>query len=287
MTVAQVPLGSGPPTRDELRVYYPPKFTWWQLKLFINSGDLGLLKRDKKLQLRYAEWTKKIRAEYGSVVDYLLEYRLQWGRSDRLSLLPSGLNYDQPEQEMSAQHEPVPMPEYFTADIHPSLVSIIQNDWPYSVPLDIEHSLIWTKVPILPPPSLITPHIAVTLAPDLHDKVSARLAQDGLRGFTGATEAPPDPSLLPENLGALSEWDVTMDKLVISPKGSPEEEEAVRQSGAEVQKFIANRWIEREWETCWFVNPPRLQSVKGLAHIHIFARKKSPEEIAAWDTLER
>lgn len=34
----KVPLGTGPPTREELIVYYPPKFTFQQLKTFINSG---------------------------------------------------------------------------------------------------------------------------------------------------------------------------------------------------------------------------------------------------------
>lgn len=120
----------------------------------------------------------------------------------------------------------------------------------------MEHSLIWTKVPILPLPSLIMPHVATTLSSDLHEKVRARLEQDGLWGFTGALEPPPSPSLLPESLGALRDWGVTMDKLVISPRGSPEEEEAVRMSGMEVQSFITRRWKEREWETCWFVNPP-------------------------------
>jgi len=33
-----VPLGIGPPTKYELLVHYPPKFTWHQLKTFINSG---------------------------------------------------------------------------------------------------------------------------------------------------------------------------------------------------------------------------------------------------------
>lgn len=49
-----VPLGKGPPTREELVAHYPAKFTWRELRTFINSGDLGLLKRDKKLQLRCA-----------------------------------------------------------------------------------------------------------------------------------------------------------------------------------------------------------------------------------------
>lgn len=33
-----VPFGTGPPTREELLVYYPAKFTFQQLKTFVNSG---------------------------------------------------------------------------------------------------------------------------------------------------------------------------------------------------------------------------------------------------------
>ncbi len=33
-----VPLCEGPPTKEELLVYYPAKFTWEQLKTFVNSG---------------------------------------------------------------------------------------------------------------------------------------------------------------------------------------------------------------------------------------------------------
>lgn len=65
-----------------------------------------------------------------NTVDYLLNYRLQWGKPDRLSLLPSKL--DCVETEAEPLPEDAPLPDYFTADIHPSLVSIIQNDWPYS-----------------------------------------------------------------------------------------------------------------------------------------------------------
>jgi len=43
-----VSLGKGLPTREELLVYYPAKFTWTDLKTFVNSGyvevvSLGLL----------------------------------------------------------------------------------------------------------------------------------------------------------------------------------------------------------------------------------------------------
>ena len=33
-----VPLRTGLPTREELLVHYPAKFTWHQLKVFVNSG---------------------------------------------------------------------------------------------------------------------------------------------------------------------------------------------------------------------------------------------------------
>ncbi|THH26822.1 hypothetical protein EUX98_g7362 [Antrodiella citrinella] len=268
---ANVPLLTGPPTKEELLAHYPAKFTWAQLKTFVNSGDLGLLKRDKKLQVRYDTWAKGIREEYGSIVGYLRDYRLQWGKPDTLSLLHSRLdnennaNTTTPSIPIDSQI-PIEAPSYFTANTPSELISIIMNDWPYSVPADIEHSLIWTQVPIIP--SSLPPSIA------------PRVTQDGLWGFTGNTAPPPSPSTLPSCLPALAEWGVTMDKLVCSPKGTEEEEELVKQAGSDIAAFVRNRWNEREWETAWFVNPPRLQSVPGLAHIHVFARHKLPEEIA-------
>ncbi|KAH7927789.1 hypothetical protein BV22DRAFT_250690 [Leucogyrophana mollusca] len=313
-SLQEVPLRTGPPTYEELLVHYPAKFTWTQLKTFVNSGDLGLLKRDKKLQIRYNVWAKGIRQQYGSIgehsrssrndiisaldsglvvadrtsrytVDYLINHRLQWGKPDTLSLLPSALD-DQPpitgnpDLHFAPSHDvhrlpPIPKdaPEYFNADIPPTseLISIIQNDWPYSVPPEIEHTLVWTRLPIFHP-KLVAPEI------------DARIQQDGLCGFTGSVDPPPSPSTLPECLPALAEWGITMNKLIRSPKGSEEEEDMVKTAGDQVGGFVRKRWDEREWETAWFVNPPRLQSVPGLAHIHVFARKKSPEEVAAWRT---
>ena len=43
-----VTLGEGPPTKEELLVYYPAKFTWEQLKTFMNSGYVcGVLSFDR------------------------------------------------------------------------------------------------------------------------------------------------------------------------------------------------------------------------------------------------
>jgi hypothetical protein len=44
--------------------------------------------------------------------------------------------------------------------------------------------------------------------------------------------------------------------MIISPKGTDEEEGLVKCAGREVQAFVKKRWNETEWETAWFVNPP-------------------------------
>ncbi|KAJ3986839.1 hypothetical protein F5890DRAFT_1501365 [Lentinula detonsa] len=256
---SSVPLRTGPPTREELLAYYPSKFTWEQLKTFINSGDLGLLKRDKKLQKRYMAWTAGIKQEHGSIVNYLLNHRLQWGKPDALSVLPSAFK-DEPADD--AEGSEIISPPYFTSNTPDRYISIIQNDWPYLVPPEIEHALVWTQVPIFHP-DIIPPSIA------------PRIEQDGFWGFTGNTSPPPSPSNLSACLPALADWGVTEEKMILSPRGTEEEEALVRQAGNHVQEYIRRKWKEIEWETAWFVNPPRLQSVPGLAHIHVFAKRKT------------
>ncbi|KAG2133737.1 hypothetical protein DEU56DRAFT_810404 [Suillus clintonianus] len=206
------------------------------------------------------------------MVNYLINHRLQWGKPDTLSLLPSALNNDTRFKDVpispSKSDRPLPAlppdaPEYFKADMpfDSELISIIQNDWPYPVPIEIEHTLIWSRVPILHP----------DLIPA---EIHARIQQDGLCGFTGNDEPPPSPSTLPQCLPSLAEWGITMENLIRSPKSNPEIEELVRNAGREINGFVKRRWVESEWETAWFVNPPRKQSVRDLAHIHVFAKKK-------------
>ncbi|KAJ7723321.1 hypothetical protein B0H14DRAFT_3005801 [Mycena olivaceomarginata] len=272
---ATVPLGSGLPTREELLVHYPAKFTWHELKTFINSGDLGLLKRDQKLQQRYNLWLAGVKEKYGSTANYLMNFRLQWGKPDTLSLLGSAVHdagmstppvfETIPAEDLSVPRElpplPADAPAYFSESTPPEYISIIQNDWPYSVPAEVEHTLVWTRVPIFHP----------SLVPE---SIRARVELDGLWGFTGNDSPPPSPSTLPACLPALAEWGFTLDKMIKSEKGTAEEDELVRLAGLPVHNFVKNRWKEGEWETAWFVNPPRLQSVPGLAHVHVFARHK-------------
>lgn len=141
----------------------------------------------------------------------------------------------------------------------------IPTDLARAVPPEIEHSVVWTRQPIFHP-AVIPP------------SVSGRIETDGLWGFTGLTSPPPSPSSLSASLPALAEWGVTADYTANRIRGTLEEEELVNRAGAGVHNFVRSKWSEGEWETAWFVNPPRLQSVRGLAHFHVFARRKSEEE---------
>ncbi|KAG1808766.1 hypothetical protein EV424DRAFT_1424661 [Suillus variegatus] len=162
------------------------------------------------------------------------------GKPDTLSLLPSAFDSNTRLKDVSISpskfNQPLPplppdTPEYLKADIP------FDSEMPglnYSIPIEIEHTLIWSRVPIFHP-DLIPP------------EVDTRIQQVGLCGFTGNDELPPSPG-------------ITMDKLVCSPRGSPEIEEMVRNAGREIDGFVKRRW--------------RLQSVRELAHIHVFAKKK-------------
>ncbi|KAG2068514.1 hypothetical protein BDR04DRAFT_1232744 [Suillus decipiens] len=168
-------------------------------------------------------------------VNYLINHRFQWGKSDTLSLLPSALNNNTRPKDESISSYQLLSPEYFKADIpfDSEFISIIHNDWPYSIPIEIEHTFIWLRLPIF--------HLDLVPA-----EIVARIQQDGLCGFTGNDELPSSPSTLPECLPALAEWGIITDNLIRSPSDSPEIEEMVRNGGREIDGFVKRRWVGSE-----------------------------------------
>ncbi|KZW00902.1 hypothetical protein EXIGLDRAFT_638758 [Exidia glandulosa HHB12029] len=221
------------PTRADIARDYPNKWSWLQLKQFVDSGDLGLLKRHPRLQVVCDQWYDVVRARHGSLPAYLVNVRLGWGN------LP-----------------PPPRGEFFSASSAGDLWKILPNDWPYSVPPEIEHALVWTRLPIIDP-SRVPPHIR------------PRIDVCGIWGFTGGAhlELLQAPPLGPEAQARVDKWLGTGDE-------AAEVREAVRVAGEEVGAFVRAHWPEDEWETAWFVNPPRLQSIPGLAHAHVFAKRQ-------------
>jgi len=179
---------------------YERLYDWDTLKGLVDSGDLAYLKRHPSFQRDYDEWTKETIKHEGPMVNILLR-RLGWNN------IPAGSN----DTDVGG----ITKLEYFTADIQDELVRVVINDWPYSVPPDATHFIIWSRLPFIH--EGITPY-----------KVKDRVAQNGLWGFTGG---------------------------ITQPKAKDKDVPLIRQASREIQKFVEKVWPEDQWETAWFVNP--------------------------------
>ncbi|KAG8904455.1 hypothetical protein FRB99_001715 [Tulasnella sp. 403] len=233
-------LGTGPPTDEEIEYYYSPMFSWETVKDQVDSGDLGNLKRHPVMQQRYDAWINEQVKVYGSIVKYLVNVRLGWGPTETRPATPeshANPTYTDPSGRTTGPTLDLPTPpptrpftpsgfepQYFTADIPEKYVKILKNDWPYSIPVNVKHFVVWTRVPIIHPAIVPT-------------KIWARIERDGLWGFTGSDRVA-EPKVIP---GEESGDDVL---------------ELVRRAHVEMHKYVLANWPEEEWETAWFVNPP-------------------------------
>jgi hypothetical protein len=90
------------------------------------------------------------------------------------------------------------------------------------VPHDVEHWIIWSRVPIVNPSN-------------------ERIDKLGLWGFTGTEGC--EPVILPEGV-------------TLPPSPTQEEAEIIRGACQELEKCVRARWPEPLWECAWFMNPP-------------------------------
>ncbi|KAJ9096012.1 hypothetical protein QFC21_005376 [Naganishia friedmannii] len=139
--------------------------------------------------------------------------------------------------------------QYLTFEIgqavDPDIYAILPNDWPYNTPSDVEHVVVWSKLAVFHP----------ALVGNDYSKWE-KVEQDGFAGFTGNPETQPPPvtpSVEGQTFSSLAER---------GPWGWCTE------GGREVGKMATTLWPVEEYECAW-----RLQSVRGLSHYHVFARK--------------
>ncbi|OCF53979.1 hypothetical protein L486_08536 [Kwoniella mangroviensis CBS 10435] len=309
---------AGLPTQDELDAY-PRMYTWGELKEVIVSGQLEKLMRNKEMQVRYNIWMNGIREKYGSTGDFESTSRIALNayprntRSGSICLceltlyihgienylkqgrLPFPQSAAEPTYEPNGSSSSIPH-DYLTYDagkgFDESKYAVLTNDWPYNVPYGVRHLCVWSKLPIAHR-SLVN-----------DDPASwTKIAEEGLGGFTGvipftpaekpaqtATNGTTPPH--PFGWGATQLSDYQSDSWLavdLMFGGKEMREWAGKQytskGGQEVQKMVEALWDVRGWECLWFVNPPRIQSVPGLSHFHVFARRKTPEEIDAAEMI--
>ncbi|KJZ77038.1 hypothetical protein HIM_03359 [Hirsutella minnesotensis 3608] len=104
-------------TDDEFK-----KHDWANLQHIIETNQLSVLKRKPSDLRRYMKWTSEIKAEYGSMTQYILANRLPkaWGR-------------------------PPFAPESHVPFEKPADYAVLINDWPYGLEPGIVHIVVWSR----------------------------------------------------------------------------------------------------------------------------------------------
>ncbi|WVQ77606.1 hypothetical protein IAR50_007294 [Cryptococcus sp. DSM 104548] len=278
-----------------------PLYTWGELKEIAQAGRLEKFGRNGKVQSRYWFWKAQVLREHGTLENYLKINNLPWGEDDDSEVIQ--------KQEKTVSVEGVlvaPLLGYkedhysFENAMPPYLQwesmkhgknktwAVLRNQMPYSVPHDVRHFVVWVRVPIYHP-ELIQ-----------HDDAKwQKIKEEGLGGFTGVI--PPidncedfkAPAGDPDNIRSFY---YTLSTIPggwyhhDQSKGSAEVQkwygvQYEAEGGHEVASMVRDLWDERGWECVWFANPAKIRSIPGLAHFHVLARRKTPDEIDASEAI--
>ncbi|KAJ5316554.1 hypothetical protein PENANT_c019G02704 [Penicillium antarcticum] len=108
---------------------------WEDLKDIIARNDLGALKRKPSDLRRYLAWSADIKAQYGSIMNYICQRRLQW-QMPLDTADPAVI-----QQGVFAFKNPRPFAD-------PEDYKILRNDWPYGLTPGISHLVVWLRTPI-------------------------------------------------------------------------------------------------------------------------------------------
>ncbi|KAF9884883.1 hypothetical protein FE257_000950 [Aspergillus nanangensis] len=119
---------------DEEFVYHD----WEDLKSIIARNELAILKRKPSDLIRYLAWTKEIKAQYGTITNFICQRRLQWHLPDLDASTGTGAADSGP---VFPFNNPIPFAD-------PSDYKILRNDWPYGVTPGISHLVVWLRTPV-------------------------------------------------------------------------------------------------------------------------------------------
>lgn len=119
---------------DEEFVYHD----WEDLKAIIARNDLGILKRKPSDLRRYLAWTAEIKAQYGTITNYICQRRLGWHLPDPDTTNTAGATES---GAVFPFKNPIPFAD-------PADYKILRNDWPYGVTSDIAHMVVWLRTPV-------------------------------------------------------------------------------------------------------------------------------------------
>lgn len=134
---------------------------------------------------------------------------------------------------------------------------VIRNEWPYAIPRDYQHMVVWSRLPLLDPSQARTPG----------ELEQAR--QEGLSGFENLTVE------LVEQLDRAGLNPNQRFKPFHHLQDLPPDPRFQPALDAHIRAFVRTRWPPSQgfFNLMWFLNPIHLQSCPLLPHFHVFVKK--------------
>lgn len=118
----------------------PPRATYYNSNSPARSDLDALVRRPSDLK-RYIAWTTAIKAEYGSITNFVCRERLGWHHIISTPT-PSPSTGSVPATNPNfAYKDPTPFAD-------PEDYRILRNDWPYGLEDGITHLVVWLRTPI-------------------------------------------------------------------------------------------------------------------------------------------
>ncbi|PWZ01893.1 hypothetical protein BCV70DRAFT_198174 [Testicularia cyperi] len=217
-----------------------------------------------------------------------------------------------PEKTLPHPRNPDTVLRCFTGDLQDEdgLTKTILNDWPYGIPADARHWVVWSKLPIIHPVLFQDPD--TPFSQDLREELYDCVTGDGVRGFTGFASPPTAQNYTFPRLSSRNGDDDGEEQRIASIAGNVTRARLAAQNSAaeashangasphqphaavEITEELASQahywagrhirqYVERRWpphlgfQTAWFCNPPGLRTVPGLSHFHVVVRYHGSE----------
>lgn len=233
-----------------------PLFTWADLTAIVSRGNLQLLARHPDDVRDYFAWMDSIKSTYGSVTAFLLSERFT--ATKLLEKASSSSSGSAPLRAEGGQQR------CFQSSFQPGReCQILVNDWPYSVPAQVTHQVVWSYLPILHRDLVASQHVDEPIATAAWSIIAKRglcgtLTRTGLTIPTVKDHAAHLPDLL--------------SPLAATPDAEAELQKTLEKACVQLVRFIELHWDLAANEVAFFANPPSLQSVPSLAHFHVLVK---------------
>ncbi|PWN51473.1 hypothetical protein IE53DRAFT_313880 [Violaceomyces palustris] len=274
--------------------------TWDSILQVITKGDLDQLNRHPRCEEEYRLWSPSIRREWGCLENYIRVIRLGWGgvEDQAQELTPSSPSPSDQTPPMAETWPEVVLPHpgregtlltHFVGDVDlassssssssSSLVKVIENDWPYGIPQDCKHWVVWSKLAILHP-NLFKTNDTPFQGDLLRQVLFEMVAREGARGLTGFEDDEATriygtrPEWIPER------WRSILEQKHGGKEGEHDDEirtlfqlkdqEVLRLTlqahiwaSRYMRSYVESIWSSDRFQTAWFCNPPHLRTVPG------------------------